>query len=271
VLPINFHKTFIPERHFIAALLDYAALGKSGTLQEISAYTGIPMGISSGKLPAIMDYARGMGLIEVHTGANKVTKVPQLTSLGKAVYREDKFLGEEITQWIVHMNLCRSDIGALAWNAVFVKGRSSLGSHFDTQQLEDYLVGIFGPGKDRTGPLLRTYMEDAGLARTKAIEVNGTVVRKKAPLLDFYALPHTAFLLSILEAYFPKQNQVTLTDLQRETGWLDICLWREAEVEKICLLMERTGYISIDRQMQPWIIEPLSKADEVWPHIWDDL
>ena len=36
MLPINFHKTFIPERHFIAALLDYAALGKAGTLQEIS-------------------------------------------------------------------------------------------------------------------------------------------------------------------------------------------------------------------------------------------
>ena len=151
MLPINFHKTFIPERHFIAALLDYAALGKSGTLQEISAHTGIPMGKSSGKLPAIMDYARGMGLIEVHTGANGATKLPQLTGLGKAVYREDKFLGEEVTQWVVHMNLCRSDIGALAWNAVFVKGRSSLGSHFDTQQLEDYLVGIFGPGNDRPG------------------------------------------------------------------------------------------------------------------------
>ena len=109
------------------------------------------MGKSNGKLPAIIDYARGMGLIEVHTGAIKGTKVPQLTSLGKAVFTEDKYLGEEVTQWVLHMNLCRSDIGALAWNAVFVKGRSSLGSHFDTQQLEDYLVGILAWGTIEPG------------------------------------------------------------------------------------------------------------------------
>ncbi|WP_054693284.1 DUF4007 family protein [Syntrophomonas palmitatica] len=272
MLPINFHKTFIPERHFIAALLDYTALGKGGTLQEIAADTGIPMGKTNGKVPAILDYARGMGLIEVHTGSEKGVKVPKLTSLGRAVYMEDKYLGEAVTQWIVHMNLCRSDIGALAWNAVFNNGRSMLGGHFDKQQLEDYLVGICGPGNDRTGPLLRVYLEDAALERTRAIELNGdTVVRSKAPLLDFYAVPYSAFVLDLMESYFPKQNQVTLADLQNATGWLDICFWKEADIETVCLLMERKGYITIDRQRQPWIIEKLSRAEEIWPHIWDDL
>ena len=272
MLPINFHKTFIPERHFIAALLDYAALGKTGTLQEISGDTGIPMGQVNGKVPAIIDYARGMGLIEVQPGAEKGAKMPRLTCFGRAVYTEDKFLSEEVTQWLVHMNLCRSDIGALAWNAVFFKGRSVLGGRFDTQQLEDYLIGLSSPGNDRTGPLLRTYLEDAALARTRAIELTGeTIVRRKAPLLDLYALPYTALISDLIESYFPNQNQVTLTDLQKETGWLDICLWNEAEFESVCLLMERKGYISIDRQMQPWIIEKLSKAEELWPYIWDDL
>ncbi len=272
MLPINFHKTFIPERHFIAALLDYAALGKAGTLQEISIDTGIPMGKINGKVPAIIDYARGMGLIEVQPGPEKGMKMPRLTSFGRAVYTEDKFLGEEVTQWIVHMNLCRSDVGALAWNAAFSKGRSMLGGRFDTKQLEDYLIGISGPGNDRTGPLIRTYLEDAALARTRTIEVIGeTIIRRKAPLLDLYALPYTAFILDLIESYFPSQNQVTLTDLQKETGWLDICLWNEAEFEGVCLLMERRGYITIDRQMQPWIIEKLSKAEDLWPYIWDDL
>lgn len=272
MLPINFHKTFIPERHFIAALLDYAALGKSGTMQAIAVDTGIPMGQTNGKVPAVIDYARGMGLIEVHAGSEKGTKVPKLTSFGRAVFKEDKYLGEAVTQWIVHMNLCRSDIGALAWNAVFNKSRSVLGGRFDKQQLEDYLGGISGPGNDRTGPLLRVYLEDAALERTRAIELNGDIVtRGKAPLLDLYALPYTAFVLELIESFFLKQNQVTLTDLQKETGWFDICFWKEAEVEAACLLMERKGYITIDRQRQPWIIEKLSKAEEVWPHIWDDL
>jgi hypothetical protein len=272
MLPINFHKTFIPERHFIAALLDYAALGKSGSLQDISADTGIPMGQINGKVPAIIDYARGMGLIEVQPGADKGMKVPKLTSFGRSVFAEDKFLGEELTQWIVHMNLCRPDIGALAWNAVFSKGRNVLGGRFDKQQLEDYLIGISGPGNDRTGPLLRAYREDAALARTRAIELNGdTIIRRKAPLLDLYALPYTALILDLIESFFPNQNQITLADLQKYTGWLDICLWTEADIEIVCSLLERKGYISIDRQMQPWIIEKLSNSEELWPYIWDDL
>lgn len=272
MLPINFHKTFIPERHFIAALLDYAALGKTGTLQEISADTGIPMGKINGKLPAIIDYARGMGLIRIQPSVEKGIKVPVLTSFGKAVFTEDKHLGEEITQWIVHMNLCRSDIGALAWNAVFNKGRNVLGAHFNKQQLEDYLIEISSPGNDRTGPLLRTYLEDVGLGRTRAIELVGDyIIRRKAPLLDIYALPYTAYLLDLFEAYFPAQNQITITDLQIKTGWLDICLWNEFEFGTACSLMEGKGYIYIDRQMQPWIIEKASKAKVLWSNIWDDL
>ena len=33
MLPLNFHKTFIPERRLIAALLEYAALNKQGDYQ----------------------------------------------------------------------------------------------------------------------------------------------------------------------------------------------------------------------------------------------
>ena len=44
MLPINFHKTFVPERRLIGELLHYAALGKEGDYQEISSETGIPMG-----------------------------------------------------------------------------------------------------------------------------------------------------------------------------------------------------------------------------------
>lgn len=62
-LPLNFHNTFIPERHFIQALLEYVAGGKSGSLTEMASETGIPMGRSTGKLQATIDYALGMGLI----------------------------------------------------------------------------------------------------------------------------------------------------------------------------------------------------------------
>ena len=68
-----------------------------------------------------------------------------------------------MVQWLVHMNLCRSDIGAKTWHEVFAKGRSILGTVFTKKQLEDYLVGICGQGKNRTGPMVLAYTEDAAL------------------------------------------------------------------------------------------------------------
>ncbi len=64
-LPVTFHQTFLPERAHIAALLKYAAGGKTGTDQEISADIGVPTGQSSGKVPAMLDYCAGMGLLTV--------------------------------------------------------------------------------------------------------------------------------------------------------------------------------------------------------------
>ncbi len=66
-LSVTFHQTFIPERAHISTLLKFAAKGHKGTStplsvtdQEISAETGIPTGQSSGKVPAMLDYCRGM-------------------------------------------------------------------------------------------------------------------------------------------------------------------------------------------------------------------
>jgi hypothetical protein len=272
VLPINFHKTFIPERRLITALLDFAAQKKEGTLQEISLETGIPMGQSTGKTPAIIDYARGMGLITIEKGEKQASKKPMLTDFGIIVYREDKYLSEEMVQWLVHMNLCRSDIGALAWHRVFAVGRNVLGTAFTKQQLEEYLISSCGPGKDRTGPLILTYTEDAALARAGILNVKGEeVLRRKAPSHVSYALPYSAFIIMLMEVFFPRQTQVTLTDFNKTTRWFDICLWNQPDVENILAQVELKNYLSIDRQMHPWIIEKKAPAKEVWLHIFDDM
>lgn len=271
MLPVNFHKTFVPERSLISALLNYAALGNEGDYQQISVETGIPMGKSTGKVPAILDYARGMGLIEVAKRANGIKK-PTLTDLGRIVYQEDRMLGEEIIQWLIHMNLCRSDIGASAWYAVFAEGRDSLGSSFDKEQLERYLVGVFGDGNNRTGPLLAAYLDDAALKRCGALIVEGAqIIRKKAPIRDSYAFPYTAFLLQLLEDYFSGQSQVTLSDFQARTGWFNACLWSDSEVETVLSMVEKKGLLTVDRQMRPWILEKRSNADQVWKRIFEDL
>ena len=119
-------------------MLSFAAAEKDGTLPEISAKTGIPMGKSSGKTPAILDYCCGMGLITL-SSKNGAVKSPRLTSFGRVVFLEDKFLKQPLTQWLAHIHLCRPDAGAEAWFLTFVKGRKILGDSFNQEQLESFL------------------------------------------------------------------------------------------------------------------------------------
>jgi len=266
VLSLSFHLTFAPERRYLAALLEYAALGKSGSMREMADDTGIPMGESTGKLPAILRYAQGMGLIEVD--GNSI-KRPLITDFGRVVFEEDPLLGEGLTQWLVHFNMCRGDIGAIAWHSVFAQ--SMLGSSFSKLQLEEYLTGVFG-GKDRSGPLLVTYSDDAALARAGVLKFEDVMIlRAKAPLIRSYAVGYSAFLLTLMDAYFPSETQVTTTDFNDASSWFDVCFWTDAEREMALTMMEETGNISIDRQMRPWIIEKRKPAAEVWPTTWADL
>ena len=88
-LPRNFHKTFKPERQYINAMLRYAASDEEGDYQAIAASTGIPTGTSSGKVPAILDYCRGMGLIRLAVHDRSSIKNPDLTPFGRIVLLED--------------------------------------------------------------------------------------------------------------------------------------------------------------------------------------
>lgn len=271
-LPINFHRTFIPERRFIGALLKFAAEEKSGDYHQMSDDTGIPMGKSIGKVPAILDYTIGMGLVFLKSGGRNRIKSPVLTDFGRVVFLEDRFMGEPLTQWIAHMNLCRPDIGASAWHQVFGRGRGILGNRFNYEQLEAYLTNVYGPGNNRTGPIVRTYQDDAALARAPALScVEDQIVRNKAPTFNDYSLVYAAFIISILDSTFPNQSQVTISDLNQKIYWFDACAWDKADIEQVIRLVESTGHISIDRQMQPWILEPMSEAKYIWPNIYNDL
>ncbi len=269
MLALSFHKTFIPERRLIAAILDYAANGKQGNYQEIAAETGIPMGKFSGKVPPILAYATGMGLIQIFT--KKGAKKPVLTPFGRSVYLGDKYLSESAVQWLAHMNMCRNDIGAKAWHAVFAEGRHVIGSSFSREQLERYLIGNFGEGSRRIGPLLSAYTQDAGFQRAGVLSVDGDIItRNKAPISAIYSVPYSIHILSLLETFFKDQSQVTLTDFNKKTMWFDICLWTRSDIELAFGYIDQKSYLSIDRQMNPWIIEKRAQSEMVWDHIWDD-
>jgi len=274
-LPRNFHKTFIPERQYISAMLKYVAAGKGGNDQEISATTGIPTGTSSGKVPAIRDYCRGMGLIKLGNSAHSAAKQMELTPFGRIVRLEDPYLKERVTQWIAHFNLCQPTGGADVWYHVFCNGFLTLGMKFKRAQLEQFLSGIYGvEGSDIIGPLLRMYSDNSSFAICRALEwdKNETyIVRTPAPVMAEFAFAYGAWVLQLISDYFPTNGQVTVTELNEAAGLHAIPGWDTSELRAAIGLMERKNAVHVDRQMNPWILRPSATADELWGRIYDDI
>lgn len=271
--PVNFHRTFIPERHYIAALLRFAAAGKSGDYSAIHQETGIPFGKTEGKVPAIIDYARAMWLVALPEGERNAVKSPSLTPFGRSVLLEDTPLSETLTQWLCHLHMCRSDGGCDAWYTVFREGRHSLGMRFSDQQLENLLVERFGAAnRSRTGPMIRMYAEKTAFASAGVMHQSGEkLTRSSAPSTKDFLPAHAAWLLSICEQHFPDQQQIPVTDLERLAGWQSITGWSDRVVQDVLAGVQALHAISVDRQMQPWILRPTGKSADWWPRIYETL
>lgn len=270
-LPRNFHQTFVPERQYISAMLKFAASGGEGDQQAIGAATGIPTGESSGKVPAILNYCRGMGLVRLSGQERSAVKKPELTPLGRVVLLEDPYLKTGISQWISHLNLCSPLTGADVWFQVFFGGASSLGMTFARSELETHLSVIYG-SKDVIGPLVRMYEQDASFRVCGALEeTSGTIVRRPAPISDEFGFAYGAWLLQLLADHFPKSAQVPVTELDAKAGWRTIPGWNIGSHQRVLELIERKGLISVDRHMEPWLIRPTMPVDTAWKRIFDDL
>jgi hypothetical protein len=272
-LPINFHQTFIPERRYITALLQYAAGEKQGTDREISESTGIPTGQSSGKVPAIINYSLGMGLIHLEKGDGSKQRRPVLTDFGRIVLLEDNTLSEPLTQWLAHLNLCRSNGGAEIWHYTFGIGRDILGSEFSESELNDYLNHIFGKKKkSHIGPMLRTYEEHAGLEIANVFErKKSLIIRSPAPLLSGFVPGYSAFILNLWDLHFPGDRQLTLTDFEKETFWQRISGWSDRQTEIALEMMQQEGAVDVDRQMRPWVLTRMADAKNFWRKLYDKL
>ena len=272
-LPRNFHKSFKPERQYINALLRFAAAGKSGSYQEIASETGIPMGMSSGKVPAIIDYCRGMGLIRL-TGSNRTSiKKPDLTPFGRIVLLEDPFLKLNITQWVAHLNLCSPLCGAEVWYQTFFPGKQALGMTFERSQLETYLQSTLKiDNSGIIGPLIGTYEDDAAFRICGALsETSGVVFRKSAPVSDEFGYGYGAWLLQLVHSHFPKSGQVSAVELDSVAGWRTIPGWGTDDLQRVLELVERKGLFSVDRHMEPWLLHPKMDREAAWKLLFCDL
>jgi len=272
-LPRKFHKTFKPERQYINAMLRYAASGQSGDFQSIASSTGIPTGTSSGKVPAILAYCKGMGMIRLNGAERSAVKCPELTDFGRVVLLEDPFLKCIITQWIAHFNMCSPVGGADVWYQTFFAGAQALGGVFAREKLESHLSVIYGTRKSGLiGPLVGMYEDEASFKLCGALsESDSVITRKAAPIADELGRGYGAWLLQLIFTHFPKQQQISITDLNSAAGLRTIPGWSISSFLSALELLERKALILVDRHMEPWLIQSNKTVDEAWRNIYMDM
>ncbi|MBT3376945.1 MAG: hypothetical protein HN976_40655 [Lentisphaerae bacterium] len=231
------------------------------------------MGTSTGKVPAILDYCRGMWLLELKGADRSAVKHPELTPFGRAVLFEDPYLKERVTQWIAHLNLCGPRTGADAWYHTFFAGGASLGPVFAKAKLGEYLSLVYGTKQGGLiGPVVRMYEDGASFRVCNVLsESAGTVQRKAAPVTDSFGYAYGAWILHLMETHFPGVAQVTVTELDAQAGLRTIPGWDVERLRQALQLIEQKGVIGLDRHMDPWLVRPARATDEAWSCIYDDL
>lgn len=216
-----------------------------------------------------------MGLIRLSPNSSAGIKFPELTPFGRVVLLEDPFLKEVITQWIAHFNLCSPKTGAETWYQVFFPGAQSLGAHFTREQLKSHLQLIFDTqnSKKLIGPLIGMYEEESAFKACGALytDSDSTIYKAAAPVLDELARGYGAWMLQLIYDYFPDLHQISSTDLDKTAGWKTIPGWSVSSAIDILEILEQKAMISVDRQMEPWLIQPLMTPEEAWRNVYEDM
>ena len=258
-LPLNFPQTFLPERRLLAALLAFAAHAGRGDKETISAATGIPTGRSTGKVLPMIHYGLGMGLISgVREGQEWQLA---LTPLGAEVQREDAYLSEPLTQWLLHLLLCRRrDLSepasgiADAWFLLFAEGPVLLGRRFTSAAFHQVLrqrYGALGYLKGLSSLIPRTYGESSCLGDAGILHLDpaadDSYLRQPAPTDPAFYPAYGLVLWQLWDALFSDHAQLAFDDFDRLTRCTALLGWGPEALSDWLHWLVGQGWLQVDR------------------------
>jgi hypothetical protein len=281
-LPLNFPQTFLPERRLIAKLLEFAAEDGQGNKVSIGEETGIPTGTSTGKVEPMIYYALGMGLITAHKKDAGIWKLG-LTSLGRIVIQEDKFLSESQTLWGLHLMLCRrytlstpAEGIADAWFALFAEGGFRLGGEFTASSLQTFLTDRHGEKsylQSLSGVVIRSYLKDSCLGHINVLQETPEemIIRQKAPADRSFFPVYAAYFYLIWDELFCDDDQVSLDDFAEQSRLFTIMNWGDSLVSRWLTWMSDQGIIQVDRYTGSPVLLRLNNTEQIVAEIYSEL
>lgn len=281
-LPLNFPQTFLPERRLLSKILEFAAEGGSGTKVDIGEKTGIPTGKSTGKVEPIIFYACGMGLINAQKKNAGIWEL-SLTQLGSLIIKEDPFLSEEQTLWMLHLMLCRIDgVDGSAtgiadpWFALFADGSFRLGNSFKQVSFQDFLTDRYGEKsylQSLSGVVLRSYLRESCFGNIGVLQQieDELIVRLTAPVDKVFFPVYAAYFYLIWDELFSDDDQVSLDVFSEKSRFFSIINWEDSAKSRWLTWMSDQGLIQVDRYTGSPVLLRLKTVELVVMDIYSEL
>ena len=259
-------ETFQPEPVYISKILELASQGHSGNKFDISEVTGIPTGKQKGKVEPHIKYASYMNLInyEVEKGIYKLS----LTDLGRIVFQEDRYLHEQLTKWICHLEISRMKTGAPQWSFLindahpgFISGISQERLINQANSYFDISVGF----EELFGVVKRSYVDgifdelDYVVFDTNSSEFWFEEKTYRDELTYVYAYA----ILKNWDNVLSEKKEITIVELIEKLNFGRIFGLNDEAIDEVLDQLKDDGILSINRQLFPTTIIRLGAAEDL--------
>lgn len=249
---VNFHQTFKPETQYIASLLELAGTNPSMTIKEISAETGIPNGVSSGKVEPHIQYASFMGLLSY--SKKDGTYSLKRTELGQEVYIQDPGLQEKLTLLVCHGMILRVLNGAPVWSASFKEVLPRYHASIDKDLLAKELSNLLDASvtKKTLAPFFGCY-DDSFSALGLVQENDSSFQVNSIPFEKDFVFLYAYILFEYWDEFFPGQDEISSTELSK-LNFGKTFGWSGVEEYAVLERLNDEGLIRLNRQLMPFTI-----------------
>ena len=266
---INFHQTFKPEAYYISSILRIADGTKGYSVSDISSLTGIPNGISSGKVEPHIYYANYMGLIDFMRQNGEY--ILSRTELGKVVYEEDPGLHEELTKILCHAMLCRNCKGADVWsvsfNQIFPKYKTGIEKDVFYKLIEN-IIGSKANSKN-IAPFFGSYL-DMFASLLLLDSTDDKIFVKPLSYNQEYIYLYAYILFDLWDNQFPNEDEISSMQL-KELCFGSLFGWSDEYEYKILEHLSDANLIRLNRQLMPYTILKLVSKNVLLNKLYSEL
>lgn len=270
---LNFHASFNPDFEYIAKIVQIADNCEGLSKEEISEFTGIPTGASSGKVEPHINYAKLMNVIDFKKEGSKYYIYS--TSLGKVIENEDLYFLENLSKLVCNYFLTSKIYGAPMWYEIVRCMSNKYGNEIKESIVLKDLTEKFNIKVNMT-PFRSCYKHEKSLATLDLINIQeldneNLVVFNKNSYDDENIYVYAYSLIKDLEGLDCNRKEFSINEIFDDIAWQRGFCWDEEIAMMILEKLNDLNIISLNRQLNPITVITNTKSEDIVNEIYSLL